>query len=209
MHTDGNIDYMFTKRVLAGAVVACTAVAIAQTAAEIDRDEAEVVAHRLSMDTLNKAVQAHRNLYAVLKADPTIGQRLEKKREEEANGANTVSTNGRMAISHGQRLMESEPKVAAAFKSAGTSVRESLISMSALAIYGMAAFTVQNGGKLPLKGMIPENITFLRQNEAALKEIGAEMQKLGKDMKALETKEEPEPEEEEEPEATPQPSKKK
>jgi hypothetical protein len=157
-----------------------------QTKAEIDREEAELKAYRLNMDKVRRLGQAQRNVLQLLKSDVAVVNALKAQeraaRDRDDDGA---SNGGRLLIAKAQRRLEAHPKVVAVVRSAGFDAREYVMANWAFAMAAAADFALKHGDKKFADTLPPQNLQLIRQNEAELKTLTEEMQRMTKEFEAV------------------------
>jgi hypothetical protein len=163
---------------------ATTATAGAPAAASpaSDQDLADVTQYKLSMDKIDKYLQAQRNI-AAKAASMTPEQRaaLEARGEDESNP--------NASIDEMAKRIEAEPIMVAAIKDAGLSAREFTMITFSMMQTGMAAAVLKMRPNDNQDSLIramqanPDNVKFYNEHEAEItqktKAIEADMKKAG------------------------------
>ncbi len=175
---------MSRKLVVAVALFAVST--FAQTKQETD-------AFRLTMPKVRASITALKNVIEAAAADPALAQRLkaEKDKLDDTNGRDTMS----MVAA---RLESREPKIAAAYRSAGITPKEAGMTMETLVgvMFGSAMLeSTKTNAKLP-EGFVAENMDFYRQHKNEVMGAFAELKNLSEKAKAFAKKSD---EEEDEP----------
>jgi hypothetical protein len=140
--------------------------------------KAEVDAFRLSMDKVKAMTAAYSNLFELLANNPKLLEQWKaesrKQKDDDGNGRDELS-----AVS--QRLMQTNPQVAAAFSKAGTTPKEAGMTMETIA-GGMMGLAMAEGAgvkKLDLpKGSARDNIEFIQAHKPEIMEILGQMKSL-------------------------------
>lgn len=150
---------------------------------------------RLSMPKVRAMSQAYRNLITAMQSDPQLVERFqaEQKKLKETNGRDTLSMTA-------ERMIASEPKVAAAFRNAAITPKEAGMTMETLlgAAFGVAMMEhSKTEAKLP-EGFVAENVQFYKQHKAEIESALKELQAAGRTMKLADEDEEEEEDEDEE-----------
>jgi hypothetical protein len=140
--------------------------------------KAEVDAFRLSMDKVKAMTAAYSNLLELLANNPKLQEQWKaesrKQKDDDGNGRDELS-----AVA--QRLMQTNPQVAAAFSKAGTSPKEAGMTMETIA-GGMIGLAMAEGAgvkkpDLP-KGPARDNIEFIQTHKAEIMDILGQMKSL-------------------------------
>jgi hypothetical protein len=144
--------------------------------------KAEVDAFRLSMDKVKAMTAAYSNLLELLANNPKLQEQWKaesrKQKDDDGNGRDELS-----AVA--QRLMQTNPQVAAAFSKAGTTPKEAGMTMETIA-GGMMGLAMAEGAgvkKLDLpKGSardnIRDNIEFIQAHKTEIMDILGQMKSL-------------------------------
>jgi AraC-like DNA-binding protein len=154
----------------------------ATTAGSGDADLADVASYRLTMDKIDRYYAAQRNMAVRAQAmSPAERAALEAKDDADDNANQSLDD---MA-----RKIEQTPVMAEAVREAGLSAREFATITLAMLQSGMAAAVLQMRPNENQDSLVREmkanmdNIKFMRENEAALKQkqeaMAAEMKRLG------------------------------
>ena len=172
------------------------AAVLAQAPGPNDPDYKEVVAYRLTVATMNKVMQAQRDLADAMKEDPRFIKveglkaeieklrekddmteadeaRLEKLEEEmnQAKGIDSSNDNNARTLSQMAAAINDVPAARAALAGAGLDAREytkfSLVAMQAGMIAGMMKAGVVKELPKELAGTVSmENVKFMQEHEA-------------------------------------------
>jgi cell fate (sporulation/competence/biofilm development) regulator YmcA (YheA/YmcA/DUF963 family) len=164
-----------------GDTTAASAAATPATAASSGGDDlADVTSYKLSMDKIDKYMQANRNIANKAKSLSPAEREAMEARNEGKNDAN-------QSLDDMARRIDSEPLMRDAIRSAGLSAREfSLITISMMQT-AMAAGVLKMRPNDNQDSLIremkanPDNIKFYREHEA---EITKKSQELQAEMKA-------------------------
>jgi hypothetical protein len=139
--------------------------------------KAEADAFRLSMDKVNRTIQAYTGIFEALAQDPALVAKWKAER------ANLEDTNGRDTMSIvAARLASKQPKVNAAFTNAGITPKEAGMTMETV-IGGMLGIAMLEGtgakAELP-KGFVKENVDFVKAHKNEIVATLSRMQELAK-----------------------------
>ena len=186
----------FRNAVSAVLVLLVPAAVLAQTPGTNDPDYKEVVAYRLTVATMNKVMQAQRELTDAMKQDPRFIKveglqaeikklrekddmteadeaRLEKLEEElsQAKGTDSSNNNNAQTLSQMAAAINNVPAAKAALAGAGLDAREyakfSLAAMQAGMIAGMMKSGVVKEVPKELAAAVNmENVKFMQEHEA-------------------------------------------
>lgn len=158
-----------------------TAETPAATSPATDQDLADVTQYKLSMDKIDKYLQAQRNI-AAKAASMTPAQRaaLEAKGDD---------SNPNASIDEMARRIEAEPMMVSAIKDAGLSAREFTVITFSMMQTGMAAAVLKMRPNDNQDSLIramqanPDNVKFYNDHEAEItqktKAIEQDMKKAG------------------------------
>lgn len=147
-----------------------------------DRDLADVTQYKLSMDKIDKYLQAQRNV-----ATKAASLTPEQRAALEAKGENESNPNA--SIDEMVKRIEAEPMMVAAIKDAGLSAREFTVITFSMMQTGMAAAVLKMRPNDNQDSLIramqanPDNVKFYNEHEAEItqkmKAIESEMKKAG------------------------------
>ena len=187
---------------LAVSVLALAAGLSAQRSEE-EADLREIMQYRLSLEKLDRALTASRNLLQLMASDPALravieasetgetaeeAEEAEESPEEVASMEEEAETAGQepKSLSEMVRALEAvHPQVGPAFRAAGMSTREYVVMAMAWMQAGMGLWVKQQGGELPPEASA-ENVDFLEKNETAVRARQVEFDKLWKAFERLE-----------------------
>lgn len=128
-------------------------------------DSAEVYNHRLTMQELQQAIQATRNLDAAMKADPGMAQRVNAEASSNQDGETLDAIAARLGR---------DPAVKKAIASAGMTPRRYTLVFLSLATTATQRAAVKEGAS-PASPAIADNIRLYEQNQAQFEAWGREM----------------------------------
>lgn len=156
----------------------------------------EMDSFRLSMEKVHSTMSVYSNLIDVLGADAGLRERFkaEKKRLPDTNGRDTMGLAA-------ERLILTEPKIAAAFAKAGTNPKQSAMTLECLMGVMMGAGMLEATKTKPanLPPFVADNLAFYQANKdavhAAFKRLQESSAKVGASLEDDEDEEEGEPEE--------------
>jgi hypothetical protein len=133
-----------------------------------DADLRELEEYRLSMEDVNRWMQANRNL-------AQLSERLEREHPEMAEQAEAVEGSGMGSFDDYEASIDRVPGARDAIEESGLSVHEFAVVGWALIQAGMAQYAVEQGAdpkELAAKAHInPENLTFAREHKAELAKL--------------------------------------
>jgi len=167
------------RGLLALALAVCTMIAQSKPGAR------ETETFRLTMPKINSAISAYRSLIETLASDAALAKRVAEAEEQ------LEDTNGRDSLSMvAERLEKQEPKLAAAYRSAGITPKEAGMTMETLMGVMLGASMMEASGanaKLP-EGFVAENVDFYRQHKTEIQECLQQMSNLSEKAKAFAAK---------------------
>jgi hypothetical protein len=130
-----------------------------------DADLRELEEYRLSMDDVNRWMQANRNLVQ-------LSEKLEREHPEMAEQTDAVEGSGMGSFDDYEASIDRVPGARDAIEDSGLSVHEFAVVGWALIQAGMAQYAVEQGAdpkELAAKAHInPDNLTFAREHKAEL-----------------------------------------
>ena len=150
--------------------------------AQANEDLNDVSKYKLSMDKIDKYIQAQKNMAAKMKAMSPAEREAFKNGDNDLNGANA-------SIDQMVAKIEKVPPMVDAIKDAGLSPREWVMVTFSMMQTGMAAAVLKmrpndNQDSLMREMKVnPDNVKFFNEHEA---EITAKTKAIEADMKAME-----------------------
>lgn len=149
------------------------ATAAARPSGDGDAELEEISDYRLGMPKVERWYQAQRNVLEAMRKDPSIAARLENDESEEEGGP---------SLDELEERYSSIPEVRAAIEAVGLEVREFGVITYSLVQASFAQAALQMGANrdsvLANTGIDPANLDFVRDNQAELQRLQAEIAAL-------------------------------